>query len=90
MEWDSVYDRYNFAVMQSLIRENLSGAEVRLHREDLIERLDHVLGELYRGLRRFKKQRPNLGYIQNYKEIRNAKREYTELRALLEVGRETT
>ena len=48
-EW-AVLDGAGFAEMQTLIMEDLGGIGMQYHREDLIKRLDHILGEVDRGL----------------------------------------
>ena len=48
-EWDTLDDS-GFAEMQLSIAEDLGGIGVWGHRKDLVDRLDHVLGELDQGL----------------------------------------
>ena len=48
-EWSWIRDA-GFTEMRISIREDFSGIEKRHHREDLIKRLDHVLGQLNRML----------------------------------------
>ena len=71
--------------MCTSIREDFSGIRMEQHREDLLQWLDHILGQLDLGL----------GYLQQYKlslnedSIQQMKEQYGELRrALLEVGKE--
>ena len=68
--------------MQVSIREDLGGVGMWRHREDLIKRADHILGQLDRGL----------GYLARHKQdfrrpnIYRAEGQYEELkRVLLEV-----
>jgi len=79
-EWDFIWPD-GFGEMCTSIREDFGGIEMGHHREDLIERLDHVLGQLDRGLGHFKERKPSLdaGHIQR------AKDHYGELKVLLEV-----
>ena len=52
-EWEHPQaDRVN--AMEISIREDFGGTEMGQHREDLVQRLDHILGELDRGLGYFK------------------------------------
>jgi len=84
-EWDQVDDRPSggLAEMQASIREDFGGAEMWGHREDLIKRLDHVLGELDRGLDYLQQHKPSL----DSHHIPRAETQYSELkRALLEIG----
>jgi hypothetical protein len=52
-EWDCLYDS-GLDEMQASIREDFGGIGMGHHREDLIKRLDHVLGQLDLGLEYFK------------------------------------
>ena len=71
--------------MQISIREDFSGIGVWYHREGLIERLDHVLGQLARGLGYLKQHKPSI--TENH--IQTAREQYGELkRVLLEVDGE--
>jgi len=84
-EWDPISSRSGgLAEMQVAIREGFSGIGMGRDREELIERLDHVLGQLDRGL--LGERRPSLGED----EIQRAKEQYEELKkVLLEVDSET-
>ena len=82
-EWDRPFPD-GVSEMCISIRSDFSGSGMRHHREDLIKRLDHVIGQLDRGL----------GYIRQHKSwmhediFQEAKVQYRILReALLEVGR---
>lgn len=82
-EWDAPWPSALPEVC-GLIRVDFSGAEMRGHREDLIEHLDHVLGQLDRGLEYLQQQKPRL-YPMLYQE---AKEGYKMIRdVLLEVDR---
>jgi len=67
------------AEMQTSIREDFSGAEMKHHREELIRRLDHILRELDRGLGHLKQYKPALGE----QGVQRAKKQYGELRRML-------
>ena len=83
-EWNWVYD-LSFTEMGVSIREDFGGVGMRCHREDLIERLDQILGQLDRGLEFLQQHKPSIIKI----DIRIAKEQYTELkRVLLEVDGE--
>ena len=85
-EWTTP-DNLGFAMMQVSITEDLSGVGMGNHRENLIGRLDRILGELDRGLEHFKQ------YTSFVSEntIQNRKEKYRTLReVLLEVDRKTT
>ena len=88
LDWRHLYDSA-LTEMCTSIREDFSGTGMGHHRGDLIERLDHTLGQLDRGPEylkmRLKKHRPDLRLADT--EI--AKGQYRELkRVLLEVDRE--
>jgi len=83
-EWDFIWPD-GFSEMCTSIREDFGGIEMEHHREDLIERLDHVLGQLDRGLEYLQQHNPSLGE----RDIQRAKEQYGELKnVLLEVDRE--
>ena len=66
------------------IREDFSGIRMREHREDLLQRLDHILGQLDLGLSHLQQYKPSL----SGDSILQMKEQYGELkRVLLEVGR---
>ena len=75
-EWNFVWDTGEMCIS---IREDFGGIGMWRHREILIKRLDHVLGELDWGAEHLKQQHPYLhgGYI------RGAKRDYVELKDVL-------
>jgi len=58
-EWNLIYSG-GLPEMRTSIREDLGGIGMRRHREVLIGRLDHVLGELDRGLEHLKQHNPTL------------------------------
>jgi len=58
------------------MHEDFGGIEMGCHRVDLVQRLDHVLGELGKGLEYLREDRPEL-----YKEdLQERKHQYGELR----------
>ena len=71
-QWIFHYDQIH--EVESSIREDFDGIEMAHHRKDLVERLDHVLGQL--------------GRVEETPWVREAKAQYTGLKdALLEVDR---
>ena len=83
-EWDPISPRSGgLAEMHVAIRERFNGIGMGRHREDLIKRLDHVLGQLDWGL--LEEHRSSLGED----DTQRAKEQYEELKkVLLEVDRE--
>jgi len=82
-EWDTPWHTA-FPETCALIWEDFGGAEMRGHREDLIKHLDHVLGQLDRGLKYLQQQKPRLHPL----NFMLAKEEYRRIReVLLEVNR---
>ena len=84
-EWEHPQaDRVN--AMEISIREDFGGTGMGQHREDLVQRLDHVLGELDRGLEYFKLRTTA---FDSEDDIRGAKEGYAKLKnVLLEVERD--
>ena len=83
-EWNLIHDM-DLTEMTTSIREDFSGTGMRLHREDLVKRLDHVLGQLDRGPGYLFQHNRRIG--PSY--VRQAKGCYKELkRVLLEVDGE--
>jgi len=83
-EWDTV-SAEGIAEMCTSIREDLGGIGMGLHREVLIERLDHILGQLDRGPGHLKQHKTTF----DEHDIVTAKQQYKELKnVLLEVDRE--
>ena len=85
-EWDYIDDQSGgLAEMQISIQEDFSGVSMQLHREDLIKRLDEVLGQLDQGIVSLEQHKPGI-----YEDdIQLAKEQYGELkRVLVEVDRE--
>ena len=84
-EWGFLSDNVLHA-MESSLREDFCRTEMGQHREDLMQRLDHVLGELGRGLEYFTR------YTTRYSDedkIQASKNRYGKLKdVLLEVERE--
>jgi len=82
-EWNAIYPG-SITEMCASIREDLGGIEMGHCREVLIKRLDHVLGQLDRGLEYLKRQNPKL----DDDHVPKAREGYGELkRILLEVDR---
>ena len=78
-DWPSGVDE-----MEISIRAGFGGVGMRRHREVLVERLDHVLGQLDRGLGHLRQHKPWF----NETDVRWVKQDYGRLkRVLLEVGR---
>jgi len=83
-EWDYIWD-LGETVMIDSIREDLGGIRMGHHREVLIKRLDHVLGQLDRGFGYLVQHKPDL----HERETEAAKESYEKLRnVLLEVDGE--
>ena len=87
-EWDHIDDKSGgFAEMQMLIRKEFGGIGMERHREDLIKRLDHVLGRLDLGFEYLREHKPGL----SWDHLERTKKQYGELKTtLLEVDREAT
>jgi len=86
-EWDELQDSSGFNKMCALIREDFSGIGVGRQRAELIQRLDHVLGQLDQGSEHLKQQ--NLQFDRYY--LWKAKRRYRKLKEILmEVERRTS
>ena len=84
-EWDSLYTD-GLDEMCTLIREDFGGVEMRHHRTDLIQRLDHVLAQLDRGLDYFQQHKVGFGE----RHIQGGKNQYRKLReTLLEMNSRT-
>ena len=58
-EWDYLWIS-GFEEMEVLIREDFGGIEMWCHRDDLTKHLDHIQGELGRGLEYFKQYYPHI------------------------------
>ena len=65
--------------MLTSIREDFDGVGMWRHRKELINRLDHILGQLDLGLKHLKLRKPSLD---DY-DVRRAKEQYGELKKLL-------
>ena len=84
-EWDTFYSD-DFDKFCTLIREDFGGIGMKHHRTDLVQRLDHVLGQLDRGLEYF--QQYKLGFSQFH--LQRGKNQYREFReTLLEMNSRT-
>lgn len=87
-EWDpieyyvgpSTQRRYGgLREMRTSIQEDFGGIGVGRHREDLINRLDYILGQLHLGLEYLKPRKPSL----EDNSVQEAKEQYGELKKLL-------
>ena len=78
---------YGFDEMCASIREDFSGIEMSHHRAELIQRLNHVLGELDRGLEHLNQHNPQL----DKSDLLTMKRGYRRFKGvLLEVEMRTS
>ena len=83
-EWDIIFGS-GLPEMEIIIREDFDGIGTWRHREELVERLDYVLGQLDRGLEYLEQHKPRI----RERYIQSAKRQYGELKeVLLEVDKE--
>ena len=86
-EWEILSDDA-FGAMEVLIRGDFCGTRMGRHREDLLQQLEHVIGELGRGLGYFR--RHTTRYIVE-DDIQVARERYGRLKGvLLEVERQET
>lgn len=84
--WWEPASKKDLSEMCTLIREGFGGAGMGHHREDLLQKLDHVLGQLGLGLDNLQQHKPSL----NEGKIQQMKEQYREIReVLLEVNRES-
>ena len=84
-EWDTLYTE-DFNKICTVIREDFGGIGMRHHRTDLVQRLDHVLGQLNLGLEYFQQHKP--GFSQFH--LQRGKNQYREFReTLLEMNSRT-
>ena len=77
-EWDTLRSG-GFNEMCTIIREDFSGIEMGHHRTDLIQRLDHVLTQLDRGLEYIKQHKPWF----DEDDLQSGKSQYRKLRETL-------
>ena len=83
-EWGNPHSG-GFDQMRASVREDFGGIGVGHHREDLLQRLDRILGQLDLGFEHLRQQKPTL----EVDDIRWMKEQYGELREiLLEVDRQ--
>ena len=81
-EWDTLYAG-GFDEIYTSIWQDFGGIGMGHHRADLIQRLDHVLGQLDRGLEYFKQHSPEF----HERKLQTRKDQYRGLReALLEAN----
>ena len=78
-EWEAIYWD-GLIEMVTSIREDFCGIGMERHREVLIERLDHILGQLDRGLGHLRQQNPSLGEG----HISTARKQYEKLNEVLQ------
>jgi len=79
-EWDHIIGKFGAPTeMRISIREVFGGIGMGHHWKDLVERLDHVLGQLDQGLGYLKQHKPSLGKT----HIQVAKEQYGELKRML-------
>ena len=80
-EWDPIDDQQpgGLAEMEVSIREDFGGIEMWRHRQDLIKRLDHILGQLDMGLDHLQQHKSSL----DTDHIPLAKAQYSELEEVL-------
>ena len=85
-EWDSLWDGEGLKEMETSVREEFGGIGAWSHREDLTDRLEHVLRQLGQGSDYLTQHNPWLGNI--YAE--QAKEQYRKLEGVLvDMNRET-
>jgi len=73
--------------MCTLIKKNFGEVEMGDHRQDLLQRLNHILGQLDLGLNYLQQHKPSL----SEDDIQQMKGQYGELKeVLLELDREVT
>jgi len=76
-EWDALWNE-GFAEACASILVDLCGTRMKHHRVDLVQRLDHVLGELDQGLEYLQRRNPNLReydfdlMVRQYRRLREA------------------
>ena len=78
-EWNLIPETL-LTEMHTSIREDFTGISMGHHREDLIKQLDHVLGQLDRGLGYLQRHNRKIGRF----HIRRLKEEYGELKKVLQ------
>ena len=84
-EWIALYEN-QFSEMEITIREEFCGIAMRVHRKELIERLDQIRVQLDRGLDHFKQYWPWIIEL----DLKEMKRDYGRLKmVLLEIGRDS-
>jgi hypothetical protein len=85
-EWDFLSDSV-ISEMETSIKEDFCGVEMRGHREDLIGRLDHVLAQLDKRMGYLSQEKSGVGED----AIKQAKEQYQKLKeALVKAGMEAT
>jgi len=78
-EWNRIWYKGSFDEMCASTREDFGGIGMGHHRADLIQRLDHILVQLDRGLEYLKQHNPDL----NEDSVRRMGDQYGELRNIL-------
>jgi len=77
-EWDYLYHD-GHGEMCTLIRENFSGVWMGRHRKELLEHLDHILGQLDLGLDHLQQHKPSL----KKGSIKRMKKQYGKLKEVV-------
>ena len=77
-EWDPLRG-FGFRMMCESIRKDFTGVEANPHRAELVQRLDHVIGQLDRGLAYLQRERPEL----KEENLQKRKDQYETLRKIL-------
>jgi len=77
--WSDWYPPWGFAAMCTSISEDFSGMEMKHHRRELIQQLDHVLAQLDQGLEYLQQYSPDI----SGPDIQVTKERYGEFRKLL-------
>jgi hypothetical protein len=84
-EWDPPTHLNFYETCISIVRTDFRGRRMGNHRGDLVNRLDHILEQLDRGLNHFREQKPH--YTES--NLREAKEKYGGLRrVVMEMDRE--
>ena len=81
-EWDCLYD-VGYHGMCAMLRKDFSGTVAGQHREDLLQHLNHILGQLDLGLEHLQQCKPSL----DRSTFQRMKEQYGKLKeVLVEVG----
>ena len=77
-EWDYLYDE-GYHEMHALLREDFNGPGMVHHRGDLLQHLDHILGQLDLGLEYLQQHKPRL----NGSDLQQMEEQYGKLKEVL-------